>query len=310
MNTSRTTKASSPPRWRSEYPFASRYANVGGTRVHYVDEGQGRPVLCVHGNPTWSFHWRKLISRFSADHRVVALDHVGCGLSDRPANYDYGLKQHTSNLVEFIDQLDLTQITLVAHDWGGAIGLGAMRLRRDRFHSCLLLNTGAFPPPRIPLRIAACKVPLVGRLAVQGFNLFTLAALRMAVARPECLSTAARHGILAPYDSWRKREAIYRFVKDIPIRRSDLTWQELAQTEAALPELGRRFPFAFVWGMKDWCFTPDCLDKFVDLIPSARVYRLDDVGHWVMEEAGQAVISALSEFVAPTVAPTVTTPTR
>ena len=113
------------------YPFASHFCALGDVRLHYVDEGEGRPVLMVHGNPTWSFYWRRLIERFRGTHRVVAVDHIGCGLSDKPQQYAYTLQRHIDNLVAVIDQLDLRDATLVAHDWGGAIGLGR-RGRRDR----------------------------------------------------------------------------------------------------------------------------------------------------------------------------------
>jgi cis-3-alkyl-4-acyloxetan-2-one decarboxylase len=108
--------------WRAVYPFCSHYATIDGQRMHYVDEGRGPTLLLVHGNPTWSFHWRELIVALRPKHRLVASDHIGCGLSDKPQKYDYRLARHIENLVEFIEKLDLAEVTLLAQDWGGAIG--------------------------------------------------------------------------------------------------------------------------------------------------------------------------------------------
>ncbi len=111
--------------WRPLYPFASHWLPVGSWRYHYLDEGSGEPLLMVHGNPTWSFYWRNLIVAFRDRYRVVVPDHIGCGLSDKPQEYPYCLDTHVSNLVQLIEQLDLRRVTLLVHDWGGAIGLGA-----------------------------------------------------------------------------------------------------------------------------------------------------------------------------------------
>ncbi len=103
---------------------------------------------------------------------MIAIDHIGCGWSDKPQSYPYTLAQHTANLVQFIDELDLKELVLVVHDWGGAIGLGAAVQRPDKFAKILVLNTAAFPPPYIPLRIAACRWPWIGTAAMRYGNLF------------------------------------------------------------------------------------------------------------------------------------------
>ena len=87
-------------------------------RYHYIDEGEGEPLLMVHGNPTWSFAWRHFVKDLSTDYRTIAVDHIGCGFSDKPQQYDYRLEQHIDNLCSLIEELDLSNITLVAHDWG------------------------------------------------------------------------------------------------------------------------------------------------------------------------------------------------
>lgn len=287
----------SGPDWRSLYPFRSHWLDLDGVRCHYLDEGQGEPLLLVHGNPTWSFYWRDLVRHFASTRRVVAIDHVGCGLSDKPRGYPYRLAQHIANLRRLVEHLDLQQTTLVGHDWGGAIGLGAAVAMRDRFSRYVMLNTAAFRSSRMPWRIRACRIPLLGRIAVQGLNGFSRAAVRMAVANRRRLSPAARAGLLAPYDSWSHREAIYRFVVDIPMSPAHPSYETLADIERRLPTLADR-PWAFIWGMQDWCFTPEFLERFCQLVPAAEVHRLSDVGHWVMEEAPAEVCAIVERFLA------------
>ncbi len=282
--------------WKSLYPFASHHLDLQGLRYHYLDEGSGSPLVMVHGNPTWSFYWRNLVTAFRPQFRVVVPDHMGCGLSDKPQDYPYCLDQHIDNLTQLVERLDLRGLTLLAHDWGGAIGL-AMALRvPDRVARLVLFNTGAFPPPSIPWRIRVCRTPGLGPLAVRGGNLFARAALTMAVEHGERMTPAVRAGLLAPYDSWAHRIAILRFVQDIPTSTRQRTWQTLAELERGLPSLADR-PCLLVWGMRDWCFTPRCLERFQSLLPSAGVRRIEDAGHYVIEDAHERIVPWVAEFL-------------
>ena len=281
--------------WQTRYPFASHEMRLGDLRYHYVDEGQGEPLLMVHGNPTWSFYWRNLIQGLRDQYRTIAVDHIGCGLSDKPQDYDYSLEQHIANLVSFVTDRDLNDVTLLVHDWGGAIGLGAALRMPDRFSRIILFNTGAFPPPFIPHRIRVCRTPLLGAWTVRGFNLFARAALSMAVARP--LAPEVRAGLLAPYDSWRNRIATHRFVQDIPASANHATWNTLHEIEAGLPTLADR-PVQMIWGMRDWCFTPACLERLLQSFPQAEVHRLADASHYVVEDAHERIVPLVREFLA------------
>jgi len=288
----------SPADWRVLYPFQSHAITLGGHRCHYLDEGAGPVLLMVHGNPTWSFYWRELIKAFRPDFRVVAPDHIGCGLSDKPdeASYPYRLQQRVDDLRGLIEQLGLRRITLVAHDWGGAIGMGAAAAIPERFSRFVLLNTAAFRARRCPLRIRVCRVPLLGRLGVQGLNLFARVALRMAVCRRERMTPAVRAGLLAPYDSWQHRAAIYRFVADIPLRPSHPSYAKLSEIEAGLAQF-RWHPVCLVWGMRDWCFTPYFLKRFLEFFPQAEAHRIEEAGHYVVEDAHERVIPVVRAFL-------------
>ena len=286
---------------RSVYPYASNYVQIGTHRLHYVDEkpavdSSQDPVLMVHGNPTWSFYWRRLIDSLSPNRRTIAVDHMGCGLSDKPADYDYCLQNHVDNLCHLIDELDLKNVTLLAHDWGGAIGMGALLARKDRFKKIVLFNTAAFPPPFIPFRIRVCRWPLIGKLGVQGLNMFARAATFMATERKGGLPKNVADGLLAPYDSWNNRVAIYNFVKDIPLSRRHKTWNVLERIESGLQGVAD-WPILMMWGMKDWCFRPECLERLSQHWPDAEVHKIADAGHYVIEDAADQVEQAVSEFL-------------
>ena len=292
--------------WRELYPFPSRFLELaGGVKMHYVETGAqdddgrvNRPtVLCVHGNPTWSFTYRRVLAELSSQVRVVAVDHVGCGLSDKPQEYPYSLEQHIANLVQLIVQLDLRHVTLLVHDWGGAIGLGAGLRVLERIEGATILNTAAFPPPYIPWRIAACRIPIIGNWAMRQLNVFARAALRMTLHRLPKLDDNVAAGLIAPYSNWANRVAIARFVQDIPRTPVDPTWQLLADIEQQLGSYRTR-PVKLLWGMHDWCFRPECLHRLQRLLPHAQTQELSDVGHYVMEEAADEVLAALRSQIA------------
>lgn len=294
------------PPWRRAYPYRGSRIDLSSLTYHYIDsrdessdvsESHPGTLLCVHGNPTWSFYWRGVIDRFGARYRVVVPDHIGCGLSDKPprSQFDYTLTAHRDHLIGLIDRLDLRHIVLVAHDWGGAIGLAAALERLDRLAGVILLNTAAFPPPYVPLRIAACRVPLIGTLAIRGFNLFARAAVSMAMSR-RAMRPEVAAGLLAPYGSWADRVAIDAFVRDIPLSTGHRSHAVLERLEADLPRFGS-LPRLLVWGMRDWCFRPQCLARFLQHWPDADVVRIDDAGHYVLEDAPQETLEAIDGFL-------------
>ena len=283
--------------WRPLYPFASHYLRVQGHQYHYLDEGDGPVLLMVHGNPTWSFYWRELVKALRGRYRVIVPDHIGCGLSDKPPpqSYSYRLGQRISDLGTLIERLDLERITLFGHDWGGAIGMGAAVEAPDRFSRFVLFNTAAFRSDRCPLRIRFART-LLGRMAVQGLNLFARGAVRMAVCRHERMTPAVRAGLLAPYDSWHNRTAVYQFVRDVPMHPRHASYQTLADVEAGLPQFRNR-PMCLIWGMRDWCFPPEFLDRFLEFFPEAEVHRLHDAGHYVIEDAYEQIIPLVEAFL-------------
>jgi haloalkane dehalogenase len=277
------------------YPFHTGRLPLVGGALSYVDEGTGPPVVMVHGNPTWSFYYRRLIAALSPTNRVVVPDHMGCGLSDKPQDYPYTLAQHTANLGTLIDNLGLDTIDLVVHDWGGAIGMGWAVRNPQRVRRIVVLNTAAFLSPRLPWRIAVCRYPILGDLAVRGLNGFAGAALFMAVERP--LDPLVRQGLLHPYGTWANRVAIQHFVRDIPMSPRHPTWAVVDAVDRELVNL-RDKPMLILWGGKDWCFNDHYLAGWLARFPDAEAVRFDDAGHYVLEDAHKAIVPRVARFLA------------
>ncbi len=284
----------------NEYPYKPKRFSIDGYEMSYIDEGpKERPALVmVHGNPTWSFYYRKLIERFSRNYRVIVPDHIGCGLSDKPQDYDYKLQTHVNNLTALLDSLNLEKITMVLHDWGGAIGMGYAVKNSDKIKSFVIFNTAAFRSTRIPFRIAICRIPYLGAFLVRGLNGFVGAAVNfgMATKKPERFTWDIKHGYLKPYDSWRNRVAVHRFVRDIPLSKNDTSWEFLGEIEDNL-KLFANTPSLLIWGMKDFCFTDHFLDEWVNRLSNNETHRFEEAGHFILEDEHVQITVLMDDFL-------------
>ena len=287
------------PTWMTgEYPFAPRtFMTSAGARMSYVDEGprNNAAVLMLHGNPTWSFYYRHLIRKLSPTIRCVAPDHVGMGNSDKPEAYEYTLSRRIADVERLVESLELTQVDLVVHDWGGAIGFGFAARRPELIRRLVVLNTAAFTSRRIPKRIALCKVPVLGPLIVRGANGFAWPATRMSMHR-RSLTALERRGYLWPYDSWAHRVAVSAFVQDIPLDESHVSWATLKAVEQGLSKFRER-PALVAWGGRDFCFNDHFLERWREILPQADVHRIADAGHYVLEDARDEVIPRITQFL-------------
>ncbi|MCF8051610.1 MAG: alpha/beta fold hydrolase [Desulfobacterales bacterium] len=287
--------------FRHLYPFSSHFMDVGGHRLHYLDEGAGEPVLMVHGNPTWSFYYRVLVKGLSAAFRTIVPDHIGCGLSDKPGpgRYDYRLKNRIDDLGELIDRLEPERkLTLIVHDWGGMIGMAWAVNHPNRIGRIVVTNTAAFPPPAgkaIPLRLSVVRnlAPLAAVL-VLGFNAFARGAVCMAPKKK--LSADVRAGLLAPYNSWKNRIATLRFVQDIPLSENDPGFTILTATADRLSLLADK-PMLICWGMHDFVFDADYLEEWRRRFPEAQVHRFEQAGHYLLEDEPACVLETIRDFL-------------
>jgi haloalkane dehalogenase len=278
----------------AEYPFTPKSAVVNGLRMSYLDEGEGPVVVMVHGNPSWSYLYRNLISELKSTHRCIVPDHIGCGLSDKPQDYPYRLQNHINNLEALLEHLQIQQCVLVVHDWGGAIGMGWAGLHPETVAGLVVLNTAAFASTRLPFRIAVCRWPFVGEWIVRGLNGFAWPATYMAVhdrMRPE-----VRAGFLYPYDSWASRVAVHRFVRDIPMHPRHPSWETLAGVEKRL-ELLQDKPMLICWGGEDFCFNDLFFEQWKARFPAANTHYFPHAGHYVLEDAFDEIAFLMLPFL-------------
>lgn len=274
------------------YPFDSKFFKLQeGHMLHYIDEGQGHPIIMVHGNPTWSFFYRNLVLRLKDRYRCIAVDHLGCGLSDKPQDYTYCLDSHIKNLKNLIDSLNLTTFSLVVHDWGGPIGLRVGQLLNEQLNKIVILNTSAFLSKHLPWRIRMCTWPVVGEWLVRGLNAFSIGATRMAVTQG--IPFFIRKGYCLPYDSWKNRIAVARFIQDIPMKNNKQSYVCMQTIQENLTLL-RNKQTVIVWGMQDFCFNHLFLNEFKLKWPEAKVFECQNAGHYILEdkEGLETVLSA------------------
>ena len=295
------------PPWldREEYPFTPHTFPTSAGRMHYVDEGEGAPLLFVHGNPTWSFLYRDLIKALAPTYRCVAPDHLGFGLSDRAPSGAYLPAAHAARLqavsaftgVGFTtsesELIVLRDLVLVVHDWGGPIALDYAGAHPERVRGLVILNTWMWPVNDDPyyrlLGTLAGSRP--GRFLYLRLELFTRIAMPLWFGDRSRLTPEIHYHYLAPLDAPRDRLA---------------TWvlsREVLASQAWLAALWRRrkalapIPKLIVWGMKDLAFREKELRRWERTFPDADVVRLEDVGHFVPEEAPRALARAVERFL-------------
>ncbi len=279
----------------TQYPFTPRFFDINGNRIAYLDEGSGPAIVCVHGNPTWSYMYRQVVSDFSKEYRVIALDHIGCGFSDKPQKFDYTLENHIRHLEYLLDYLGIKECALMVHDWGGAIGMGWAVEHVSQVRGVVVLNTAAFRSSRIPFRIALCRVPILGSLLVRGINGFARAALFMAVSKP--LEQPVAASFIAPYNSWKNRKAILEFVHDIPLEPEHRSYSKLQDIEFSLEKLAS-VPMLICWGGKDFCFTQHFYAQWLKCFPHAIAHYFPSAGHYILEDAYSEMQHLLYRFFA------------
>lgn len=283
------------------YPFESRYISISGHKLHYLEEGKGDPVLMLHGNPSWSFYYRDLVQKLSPFYHCLVPDHIGMGYSDKPGDdeYNYTLYQRVNDLEEFLEAKSINKhITLILHDWGGIIGMSYASRHPDAIKKIVILNTAAFHLPegqRFPFFLRFSRT-LPGEFLVRAFNSFSAGATRIGVHRTK-MPKKVRRAYTAPYNSWKNRIAILRFIQDIPLNKEDPAFDLVTDVQNSL-NLFHNTPVLIAWGMKDQVFDKDFLKKWTEYFPHAQVYRFDDCGHYILEDAREEVGQLIIDFLA------------
>ncbi|HET6234053.1 MAG TPA: alpha/beta fold hydrolase [Acetobacteraceae bacterium] len=289
------------------WPFAARFCDAAGFRQHYVDQGQGRPIVLLHGQPTWGYIWRRFIPVLAAANRVVVPDHMGFGKSETPGDREYTLRTHVENLGALIGALDLHDITLVMQDWGGPIGIGYAVRNPGRIHSLVLMNTvvgygtaGRRDLPN-PLEtpwfrwivdgMASGRTEAV--LSQLGSTILSVMQL-VGLERLDRVDPTFIRAYAAPFPTPADCKGAIAFPLDLALGRIR---DFVRQGAAGAPAL-RDKPALLIEGMLDRAIPPAlALADFAGLWPKAPVIQVTDAGHYIQEDAPEVVVPALLTFL-------------
>lgn len=275
----------------TEYPFKQNYFQLSMGSMHYVDEGQGKPIVFLHGNPGWSFEYRNAIKEMSKTNRCVAPDHIGFGLSDKPYDWTYFPRQHAENFEALMDRLDLTGITLVVNDWGGPIGLAYAIKYSEKIERLVILNTWMWSVEADPYyrRFSGFMGGPVGRFLIKNFNFFGRVVVKQAVGDKKKLSKRVHQQLYQPLETRKDRKGSWTFPRQIIASSDwlDSLWQQRNRIKDK--------PTTIIWGMKDIAFREQELEIWEDLMTNRKVIRLAEVGHYPQEEATERFIAALKD---------------
>ena len=285
------------------YPFTPKqFQPRPGLSMSYLDEGprDGEVVVRLHGNPSWSYYWRTLVSGLSDKYRCIVPDHIGMGFSDKPddADYDYTLQSRVDDVEALLKHLGITgPVTLAVHDWGGMIGFGWALSHAAQVKRLVVTNTAAFPLPQakpMPWQIALGRDWKFGALIIRAFNAFSSGASYLGVERR--MPADVRRAYVSPYNTWKNRISTVRFMQDIPLGTQDKAWPLLEEAGRRLPEFADR-PAFLGWGLKDFVFDKHFLAGFRAALPNAEVHAYDDAGHYVLEDKHETLVPLIRDFL-------------
>ncbi|MCK5818600.1 MAG: alpha/beta fold hydrolase [Psychromonas sp.] len=283
------------------FPFKRNFMQCNNLQFHYVNEGQGEPIVMLHGNPSWSFYYRHLIATLKDNYQCIVPDHIGCGFSNKPddIHYDYTLKSRIDDLESLLAHLNINDnITLVVHDWGGMIGLGYAARYPDRIKRLIILNTSAFHLPEekpFPWALKICQNTIIGSTLVRGLNAFSFIASFIGV-KQKAMTKNIRKAYLKPYNNWNNRIAIHRFIQDIPLHEGDRNYQLVSDISKNLNHL-QHVPTLICWGLLDFVFDEHFLAIWKCKMPHAQIHEFDDCGHYILEDAREKVIPLIKNFL-------------
>lgn len=280
------------------FPFAPHYHQVDDFAMHYVDEGSGEPLVMLHGDPTWGYLFRNFIPPLSGRYRCIVPDHMGMGKSGTPPDpARYHLAQHVSNLESLLLALDLRDITLVLHDWGGPVGLGFATRHPERIKRLVLLNTWAFAvwPCAMP-RLTEIIRSERGESFVLKRNGYLEPALMGATEHPERLTQTVMGAYRAPFPTPASRIAMLCWSRDIPVQQGDASYAEMARIEQGLSRFAAT-PTLLIWGMKDLVLPPTGLHQWQARYPDATTHEIDDANHFLQEDAPERIVGSIAAFL-------------
>ena len=272
------------------YPFKSNWVDLGsGSRVHYVDEGRGPVLLLLHGNPSWSFLYRNIISRLSGQFRCIAPDLPGFGLSEAADGFGFTAREQAQVMVEFIDKLSLQGVGVMMQDWGGPTGLYAAQMRPERIDRLIIGNTFGWPLSDTGVRMfSGIMGGVLGRTSASLFNGVIRFFFSRGVKRK--LSADEWSMYLAPFKDRKMRHPTHIFPKQLMAAKPFL--QEI---ENGLPAIKDK-PALILWGDSDFAFKEKERSRFRHAFPDHRDVDLTGAGHFIQEDAPDAISAAIADW--------------
>jgi haloalkane dehalogenase len=276
----------------NQYPFQSNFISLAAGNMHYVDEGEGDVMLFIHGTPTWSFLYRDYIKVFSKDYRCIAIDHLGFGLSEKPDSSSGTPEYHAKNLTEFIEKLDLQNVTLVVHDFGGPIGLSVGINHSEKINRVVLFNTWLWSTKE---RADVQKIDKtinswLGKFLYLNMNFSPKALLPKGFADKKNLTKAIHKQYIYPFPDKGSRQSLLNLAKSL---KGSSDWYEKQWEQ--LDEIVDK-EWLIIWGTEDQFIKKEYLDKWKKRIPNATVHELE-CGHFVQEEKTKESIGLIRKFM-------------
>ncbi len=279
------------PDWVDDglFPYESRFVDLDGARVHYVDEGSGPTLLMLHGNPTWSFLYREIIAALRDRFRCLALDYPGFGLSTAPPGYGYTAAEHSEVVARFVRELDLRDWTPVVQDWGGPIGLGAAAQEPERVAALAILNTWAWPLQgyRDAERFSKLMGGPVGQFAINRLNGFVNLVMPTGVKRGRLPRTVMDH-YRRPFPTVESRRPVAVFPKELLAAR-----RFLEGVEQGLERLRER-PALLCFSDGDPVFGERERERFQRALPNHQSATILNAGHYLQEDAPREIADAIA----------------
>ncbi|HBF18661.1 MAG TPA: alpha/beta hydrolase [Cryomorphaceae bacterium] len=275
------------------YPFDHHYLQLDEGTMHYIDEGEGEIILFVHGTPTWSFLYREFIKDLSGSFRCIAPDHLGFGLSDKPSDFTGTPQAHARNLSTFIQKLNLHNITLVVHDFGGPIGIGAALQNQGRIQRIVLFNTWLWESKsrKEVQKIDKLVHTWLGKFLYLNMNISPKALLKKGFSDPSYLTKTIHQHYINPFPDKASRHSLLKLAQSLA---GSSDWYQ--QQWENLHKLENK-EWLVLWGTKDEFITSSFLDTWKERLPKATVKEWD-CGHFVQEERAKESILAIRNLMA------------
>jgi haloalkane dehalogenase len=275
------------------FPYKPHYQEINGFQMHFIDEGNGEPIVMFHGMPTWGYLYRKFIEKLTKNNRVIVPDQMGFGKSDVPQDKPYLLKQHLDNTTKLLLGLDLHDITLIVQDWGGPIGIGFGVHNPERIKRLVIMNTsiGVMKEGTKPW-----YQPLVDKGVYESFISDIGGLIKGGVYNKKNINNITLRAYKAPFPNKDSLKGAFAWPKDIPVGNSHPSAEAMLYIRQNL-ELLKEKEKILIWGMKDPIFSPKTITWWDKIYPGIKTYEIKNASHFLQEDAPDEIISFIQNFI-------------